>query len=1090
MTDLIIPSIRSTLRNFLSVLTSYGLILPDGTDLYDLTDTILRLKNNQTFNEVVQNHYPEFLEAFARYGTFKEVFVQNLKKTLNPRNFGIDRDWRQTQREALEAIIYSVHECFTRPVSEIPTGGGKSMVLGAIARAYYDTLVMFEMEREIVLVTSRVNLVDQLMELVTDEENYDEPLDIGDVRMWFPNCSESDIRILAGETSSDFKEISKKSVITIVTYHGLTPGKVATLFPRNPGLVLLDECHRVTERVMMCLNQWQAFFMGYSATVIGPQMRDPFQFFDPSVKMEEEIAEAASHNELFAFYKSVIEMIQGGELKSVRWLNVKAKIDVSTVGTTSGSYSQRSVFNEESAAEILTRYGEVGYQVIREAYLTENPALELAGSLPVHKRRGLVSIQRIAHAKYYVDRCNKELLPELKEKYGEDVVFKAAYVDGSMDEEEFGHIMDDFENGVITLMFTAEKLSEGADLPWVNLIIILRMLGLGSQWKFKQFLGRGTRIDPFFPDGDLLVIDGVFESKRHNLASVFGILGQTAGFSGGLLMGNKERAELENKIFTLLNRGLKPSEVLALLDREELAIVERFGILKLYANNPVLNPQTRKISPYVARSIEFVERQDVRFNLSLDSPRELARMVMKELQKLEYCSEAILMTVRNHSLIAFSMRKFGRLGRGLDLVNLITGRNVTVLHTNVAVFDEFVKKLIQYGLPKTGNGRSQEFAAVPVQESEIDIEWNEVPGDPVGELIAFCQEKFGREPEFSTTSRVRIGDDWMARIAISQASFQIGEYHAVSRLCAGITKPISKHVAARELLARLKADLGSDKVNLYFGSSEFNLRVAALWKLIGIQNIHNVEYRFEELNKVHSCIAVLKKGKKEVEGKPAYHTDQEMVKAFALQNLFEVIHERAGSIKMFDYQSLRTHQILVEEICKKRGIILEYLEDESNHPYTIYTCTVRVTAPDRKPMVSCHASEIYKDAAREYSAKHMYNLLMATNYPIKAEPPVAIKASVATPQQRKPETLTPNRQHWDMLNKLKVEKSFKVKSTLEQITGPGNLMNISVKVEINQSGKTATFESRNVRTSIKEAGLNKAAAELIPQIKGYYSQSS
>ncbi len=174
------------LENLTGIALGNGFVLPGGTDRKTWVTQKLVPNPEQ------DKYLTSFFESLLETERIRDYFVTQLKKTLNPKIYGIDRVWKLTQREALEAVIRSFEGWHTRPLIELPTGVGKSMLEGAIARAYYDTLCVFGLEDlfEIIICTSRIHIGDQMINKTNstknEEDDDDTPLEYGDVKMWFP----------------------------------------------------------------------------------------------------------------------------------------------------------------------------------------------------------------------------------------------------------------------------------------------------------------------------------------------------------------------------------------------------------------------------------------------------------------------------------------------------------------------------------------------------------------------------------------------------------------------------------------------------------------------------------------------------------------------------------------------------------------------------------------------------------------------------------------------------------------------------------------------------------------------------------------
>jgi superfamily II DNA or RNA helicase len=591
------------LENLTGIAIGNGFVLPDGTDRKTWVTRKLIPSPEQ------DKYLTSFFESLLETERIRDYFVTQLKKTLNPKMYGIDRVWKLTQREALEAVIRSFEGWHTRPLIELPTGVGKSMLEGAIARAYYDTLRVFGLEDlfEIVICTSRIHIGDQMINKTTsiksDEEDDDAPLDYGDVKMWFPFLGENDIRLLAGKSGS-VKERTKKAKITIVCYAGLNEKSIDRLFTKKAGLVLLDESHRVTNRVRIMLENKMhtAFFVGGSATTKGAKNNNPFIFFEAMEPEKEDGAEIL-YTERLAYHASIALCVERGELKRIRYINASTHFDLSSVKSFGSELANRE------AAKFIAKNIPTMKRILHELFLGDQTVLTMVGSKSVIKRQWLVFVDRVSIAQELAEFCNTVLLPFVRKMYGDEVPFNASYVSGTtsltgepMPQAEFKRRMALYQNGEITIMFSSEKLGEGSDVPNINGVLSFRAYSRSSLWKAIQEIGRGTR---FVVGEDLLVIDGVFRSNKHKLAALSSIFGLGSYLNGGLVAGYQGEREAEEKVFKLLKEGLTWKQVWDNLTDEEQSLVpfvKKFllepgggghEILDLYAQVPV-------------KSIEFV----------------------------------------------------------------------------------------------------------------------------------------------------------------------------------------------------------------------------------------------------------------------------------------------------------------------------------------------------------------------------------------------------------------------------------------------------------------------------------------------------
>lgn len=332
---------HQVLENQLHLSLYYGFEPPRRWTREKLTELVADDTSKETFIKKNPRSEEVYKNVVTDLTEFRHNFAIHLEYILNnPSEFlGDSFEWRPSQKNALEGFIWSLRNGYQRFAFEMPTGGGKSHLLGAVTRAHLDTLQQHAIvdESEIILLTSRQNLVEQLMgnakvTEVEDENEIEEgeAINIGDVRMWIEDLlSNDEIRILAGNKITK-GEKKKNAALTIQTYQGFTAKRIQELHKdRMTRLVLLDEAHNVTERVRMLLNEEMssALVIGGSATLRGPG-RDPFIYFEDHCPED-----GASFEDRLSAYESMANMINRGELKQLRWLEGHIDIDLSKIKT-------------------------------------------------------------------------------------------------------------------------------------------------------------------------------------------------------------------------------------------------------------------------------------------------------------------------------------------------------------------------------------------------------------------------------------------------------------------------------------------------------------------------------------------------------------------------------------------------------------------------------------------------------------------------------------------------------------------------------------------------------------------------------------
>ena len=133
----------------------------------------------------------------------------------------------------------------------------------------------------------------------------------------------------------------------------------------------------------------------------------------------------------------------------------------------------------------------------------------------------------IQHMKFYMMRKKKMIEERLKlfeknnkrfsytgnAKLLNENGFKAAEVNGSSKDRE--EVTKDFAENKYNVLCNSMLLTEGWDCPDVNCVIVLRPTKVRSL--YSQMVGRGTRLSPQTGKKDLLLLDFLWHSERHEL---------------------------------------------------------------------------------------------------------------------------------------------------------------------------------------------------------------------------------------------------------------------------------------------------------------------------------------------------------------------------------------------------------------------------------------------------------------------------------------------------------------------------------------------------------------------------------------------
>ena len=253
--------------------------------------------------------------------------------------------------------------------------------------------------------------------------------------------------------------------VVVGSVQSLMRDKRLAKFPQDYfSTIIIDEAHHcLSDSYQKVLTYFdQAHVLGVTATPDRSDMRNLGQYF-----------------ESLAYEYTLPRAIKEGYLSKIQAMTIPLNIDITGVKTQSGDYSA----------------GDLGTAL--DPYL-EQIAEEMA--------------------KYCMDRKTIVFLPLIKtsQKF-RDILnshgFQAGEVNG--DSEDRQQILSDFESGKYNVLCNSMLLTEGYDCPSVDCIVMLRPTKVRSL--YCQAIGRGTRLSPETGKENLLVLDFLWHTSRHEL---------------------------------------------------------------------------------------------------------------------------------------------------------------------------------------------------------------------------------------------------------------------------------------------------------------------------------------------------------------------------------------------------------------------------------------------------------------------------------------------------------------------------------------------------------------------------------------------
>lgn len=267
----------------------------------------------------------------------------------------------------------------------------------------------------------------------------------------------------------------KAEQTSLDSWHHVTVGSVQTLMrqkrlenfaPDHFGTIIVDEAHHVLsnsyQKVLNYFNQSKV--LGVTATPDRGDRKNLGQYFDS-----------------IAYEYTLPRAIKEGYLCPIKAQTVPLSIDLSNVRTTTGDY------NAADLGDSLDPYLE---QIAEE--------MLAAGCM---ERKTVVFLPLIATSQRF-----REILSAKG--------FYALEVNGeSKDRDE---VLSDFDKASAgAVLCNSMLLTEGWDCPSVDCVIVLRPTKVRSL--YCQMVGRGTRLSPETRKTELLILDFLWHTERHEL---------------------------------------------------------------------------------------------------------------------------------------------------------------------------------------------------------------------------------------------------------------------------------------------------------------------------------------------------------------------------------------------------------------------------------------------------------------------------------------------------------------------------------------------------------------------------------------------
>ena len=259
----------------------------------------------------------------------------------------------------------------------------------------------------------------------------------------------------------------------IGSWFRVTVGSVQTLMrekrlkqfdPDYFDTIIVDEAHHcISDSYQKVLSHFSgAKVLGVTATPDRGDMKNLGSYF-----------------ESLAYEYTLPKAIKEGYLCPIKAQTIPLKLDLSSVSMQAGDFK---------AGDISTALDPYLEQIAEEM-----------GKV-CHDRKTVVFLPLIASSQKFCKMLNR-------------AGFAAAEVNGeSMDRAQ---VLQDFDDGKYNVLCNSMLLTEGWDCPSVDCVVVLRPTKVRSL--YCQMVGRGTRLSPQTGKTELLLLDFLWHTERHEL---------------------------------------------------------------------------------------------------------------------------------------------------------------------------------------------------------------------------------------------------------------------------------------------------------------------------------------------------------------------------------------------------------------------------------------------------------------------------------------------------------------------------------------------------------------------------------------------
>ncbi|KAK2461954.1 hypothetical protein APHAL10511_006417 [Amanita phalloides] len=370
---------------------------------------------------------------------------------------------RPYQEQCLDACIDALASGATRIGVSLPTGSGKTTVFISLLSRISGPVANPAALRSLIIVNS-VELARQSAEHVANI---------------LPNWT---VEI---EQGSKFKA-SGLADVTVATYQTLlSNGRITKFDPNTIKAVIVDEAHHAAApSYRRLLSYFDSDIKAPEPPFVSPPVKHkiPIIGFSATFSRHDGLA-LGSVFERLVYHRDFLEMIKEQWLCNVRFTSVKADIDLKSVTVN----SRTGDFNPSSLAQV------VNTETVNE--LVVRTWIDRAST----RKSTLIFCVNISHV---------VALTRTFRGYGID----ARYVHSGTPAAERKALIASFKAGEFPVLVNCAILTEGADIPNIDCVVIARPTR--SRNVFAQMIGRGMRLSKGTGKMDCRIIDFVDSMNR------------------------------------------------------------------------------------------------------------------------------------------------------------------------------------------------------------------------------------------------------------------------------------------------------------------------------------------------------------------------------------------------------------------------------------------------------------------------------------------------------------------------------------------------------------------------------------------------